>query len=490
MSQKKQQSVYVTTTLPYVNADPHIGFAFEIVQADAFARLHRRVGFDVFFNTGSDEHGQKIWQKAQEAGKDAQQYVDEFSGKFDRLKSALNLSYNAFIRTTDPAHIKAAQAFWRRCDENGDIYKKEYRVKYCVGCELEKTDSELEGGRCPLHPDRELEIREEENYFFRFSRYEDMLLKMYEDHPNFVLPEKRFNEIKRFVEDGLNDFSISRLKSKMPWGVPVPGDQDHVMYVWFDALVNYISTLGWPDETDQYRNFWEGGYTVQFAGKDQVRQQAAMWQAMLLSAGLPTTHQIFLHGFINVGGAKMSKSVGNVIDPYDLVGKFGTDAVRYYLLRHIHPFEDSDYTDEKFTEAYNAHLANGLGNLVSRIMTMLVKYDVEVAVEKPDVVWEDDEWDELQTAVAEFRFHDALDYLWAEISQLDAFIADRQPYKKIVADPDEAKEDVAYLAIRLYDLAVVLKPFMPETAQRIQAIIKNRTAPDEPIFPRMDDERR
>ena len=243
-----------TTTLPYVNSDPHIGFALEIIQADIVARWYRQHGYEVFFNTGTDEHGIKIFRKAQEEGKEVQAYVDEYAAKFDNLKAALNLSYNSFIRTTDPKHIAAAQEFWKRCEANGDIYKKQYQIKYCSGCELEKTDSELVDDKCPLHPNLEIEMINEENYFFKFSKYQGPLLQLYKEQKSFVVPEHRLNEIRSFVERGLTDFSISRLKEKMAWGVPVPGDETQVMYVWFDALVNYISCHGWPAE--KFSEWW------------------------------------------------------------------------------------------------------------------------------------------------------------------------------------------------------------------------------------------
>ena len=310
---------YITTTLPYVNADPHIGFALEIIQADVVARYQASLGKEVFFNTGSDEHGLKICRKAQEEKMDPQAYCDIYAKKFDDLKNALNLSYNNFIRTTDEHHIKAAQEFWRLCDANGDIYKKKYRVKYCVGCELEKTESELKDERCPSHQNLELEIIEEENYFLKYSKYQKPLLDLYNKNPDFVVPESKNREIKEFTKRGLEDFSISRLKEKMPWGVPVPGDDKHVMYVWFDALVNYISCLGWPENKKNFKAFWPG---LQVAGKDNLRQQSSMWQAMLLSAGLPSSNQIFIHGHILANGQKMSKSLGNVVNPFDMVKKY------------------------------------------------------------------------------------------------------------------------------------------------------------------------
>ncbi|MFZ2882356.1 MAG: methionine--tRNA ligase, partial [Candidatus Moraniibacteriota bacterium] len=311
---------YITTTLPYINADPHVGFAREIIEADVMARFHGANGDEVFFNTGTDEHGLKIFRKAEELGMNVQEYCDKKALEFDKLKIALNLSYNNFIRTTDEKHIKAAQEFWRICDKNGYIYKKNYKIKYCVGCELEKTDSELVDEKCPDHPNMELEIIEEENYFFRYSAFQEKLAELYKSNPKLVFPKKRFNEAKSFLEGGLQDFSISRLKDKMPWGVPVPNDENQVMYVWFDALVNYISAIGWPENLESFEKWWPG---VQVCGKDNLRPQAAMWQAMLMSVNLPASTQIFVNGFITVNGQKMSKSLGNVISPYEMVEKFG-----------------------------------------------------------------------------------------------------------------------------------------------------------------------
>ncbi|MDR0463178.1 MAG: methionine--tRNA ligase, partial [Pseudomonadales bacterium] len=320
-----KQPFYITTTIPYVNAAPHLGFAWELLTADIIARYKRAMGHEVAFNTGTDEHGQKVWEMALANNLTPQEYTDQLAPQFKELETLLNISNTLFIRTTDPHHKEAAQEIWRRCLKNGDIYKKQYQVKYCVGCELEKTDSELENGCCPLHPNKELEVRDEENYFFRFSKYQDALLKLYERTPDFVRGQGKLSEIKSFVKRGLNDFSISRVKEKMPWGVPVPDDDEQVMYVWFDALTNYISTLGWPNDKENFAKFWPG---VQIAGKDNLRQQSAIWQAMLASADLPHSDTILINGFIMVEGQKMSKSLGNVISPNDLVEKYGQEATR------------------------------------------------------------------------------------------------------------------------------------------------------------------
>jgi methionyl-tRNA synthetase len=470
---------YLTTTLPYVNAKPHIGFALEIVQADIICRYHTLLGHDVIFNTGTDEHGVKIYRKALEEGKEPQDYVDEYAAKFDALKSGLNLTYTNFIRTTNPEHKAAAEEFWKRCLANDDIYKKAYKVKYCVGCELEKTDSDLVDGRCPIHPHKELELIEEENYFFRFSKYGPLLTEFYNKNPDFVIPDFRYNEIKKFVSDGLNDFSISRLKEKMPWGVPVPGDDTQVMYVWFDALVNYISTLGWPENEGKFKEFWPG---IQMAGKDNLRQQSAMWQAMLMSAGLPNSKQIVIHGFINTNGQKMSKSLGNVIDPFDIIEKYGTDALRYWLGREMNTFEDGDFTYERFEESYNANLANNLGNLLSRVVKMAESYAVNIEPENAEYkLRPNDHLDKYEIKLA-------MDEIWGRIDELNAYIQKTEPFKTIKTDPTKAKTDVKYVLEQLYRVGVDLEPYMPETSKRIRtAVLEGSGSNALPLFPRLEE---
>ena len=460
---------YITTTLPYVNADPHLGFAMEIVQADVIARYHRLLGDEVVFNFGTDEHGLKIYRKALEQNKTPKEYCDEYAAKFDALKSALNLSYTNFIRTTDEHHVLAAQEFWRRCLKNGDIYKKNYKIKYCVGCELEKTDSELKDGKCEFHPNLNIENYEEENYFFRFSKYQKLLLEFYERHFDFVIPDAKFNEIKTFVQGGLEDFSVSRLKSKMPWGIDVPGDPEHVMFVWFDALINYISTLEWPNNKQRFEDFWPG---LQVAGKDNLRQQTAIWQAMLMSAGLPNSKQIFIHGFITVNGQKISKSLGNVINPIELTKKYDTEAVRYFILAKLHPYEDSDFTYERFEEAYNSDLANGLGNLVSRVAKLCEQNNVQCSAY--DVQYRKNK------LLDEFKFNEALTEIWKEISEVDQEIEKDQPWK----NPDP--KNLSGYVERVRDIAKNLLPFLPQTAQKILDQFTGPTIKSElPLFPRI-----
>ena len=466
---------YLTTTLPYVNADPHIGFALEIVEADVIARYQRMLGKEVVFNTGTDEHGQKIYRKAQELKTEPQHYVDQAAEKFKELKSQLNLSFTHFTRTTNPDHIKAAQQFWQLAQESGDIYLADYPVKYCVGCELAKTDSELVDGRCPLHPDQELEIRQEENYFFRFSQYQQPLLDLYQNNPEFVKPAGKHKEITSFVEQGLKDFSISRLKQKMPWGIPVPNDDKHVMYVWFDALVNYISALGWPNDLDQYKQYWPG---VQLAGKDNLRQQAAMWQAMLMSAQLPNSEQILINGFINVAGQKMSKSLGNAISPKDMTDRYGIEAARFLLISLGVFSGDMDVTWDKFDQKYTAELANGIGNLCSRVAKMAAGVDLEFTTgELPELS------EEFKELMNHYQLTAALDWVSNLTSLTDQYLSKTKPWEQ----SGQEKVEVLTAAIRrIITISTHLQPFMPDTAKKIGQHFTGKIEPIAPLFPRVN----
>ncbi|MBA3723553.1 MAG: methionine--tRNA ligase [Candidatus Levybacteria bacterium] len=474
---------YQTTTIPYVNAEPHIGFALEIVQADTIARYRSLMGDDVIFNFGTDEHGVKIYEKALAANKTPQEYCDEYAVKFDALKKALNLSYNKFIRTTDTHHIAAAQEFWKLAKANDDIYKKLYKIKYCVGCELEKTDSELVESRCPLHPNQDIQVYEEENYFFRFSKYQNALLELYKKNPQFVVPENKLNEIRNFVEQGLQDFSITRLKAKMPWGIDVPDDPDHVMYVWFDALINYISTIGWPTDKKQFQDYWP---VVQFAGKDQVRQQAAMWQAMLMSVQLPSSKQIFIHGFMTVDGQKISKSLGNTIDPIQVAKEYGTDTLRYYLLAKIHPTEDSDFSWDKFKQSYNSDLANGLGNLVARVAKLCetIDYTHDGGTKTfHDVL---SKHKAFQDTLEAYKFSEALAILWEKITLVDRYINDEKPWVLVKSDAEKAVNVLAHCVNEIQEIALLLQPFLPETAGKIQEQYKGpKIVSGQSLFPRL-----
>ncbi|HAS81057.1 MAG: Methionyl-tRNA synthetase [Candidatus Nomurabacteria bacterium GW2011_GWE1_32_28] len=492
----KKESFYITTTLPYVNAPLHMGHALELVRADAIARYKKLIGYDVFFNTGTDEHGIKIYQKAKENEIEIQDFVDQGFDTFKKQLKMFGMSDDIhFVRTTDKHHEAAAQEFWKKVNDNGYIYKKNYETKYCIGCESEKTDSELEDDECRDHPGIKVSIINEENYFFKYSAFGDKLLGFYEKNPDFIVPDFRFNEIKAFVKKGLQDFSISRLKSKMPWGIAVPGDEDHVMYVWFDALTNYISTLGWPEDTEQFKKYWENGNPTQYCGKDNTRFQGAMWQAMLIAADLPNSHQVVVDGFITgEGGVRMSKTLGNVVDPREIVSEYGTDALRYFLLREVGSFEDSPFTLERFKDAYNSGLANGLGNLSSRIMTMAVSNNITIS-EFPsfeDVleIFSEDEEIQFHKYIEKFDIKKAIDLVWFQVQLLDGIIQKSQPFKLVksenLEDSEKGKKQIEELILGLYYIAKLLEPILPETSKKIQQLIKENKKPDAPLFLRKE----
>jgi methionyl-tRNA synthetase len=477
------QVQYITTTLPYVNSKPHVGFAMEIIRADAIARYKTMMGYDVFFNTGTDEHGQKLLDDATASGEDVRTYVDRHADLFRSLCPSLGISESVhFIRTTDAHHEAGAQELWRRVRDNGFIYKSRYQTKYCVGCELEKSDSELVDGQCPIHPTKDIQLVDEENYFFKFSAFEQKLLDYYESCPDFVVPDFRFNEIKSFVKSGLQDFSISRLKSKMSWGVPVPDDEEHVMYVWFDALANYITTLGWPEDADTFNRYWVSGAPVQYCGQDNLRQQAAMWQAMLMAAELPTSRQIHINGFImGADGRKMSKSIGNVVDPIPLIEHYGSQALRYYLLHYVHPYDGSPMSHESFHDRYTADLVNGIGNLTSRLLNMSEKYIDDCPVLSTESLPLD--W--LQ-AFESYRPDTACEIAMRWVSELDGDITKTEPFKLIKVNLEQTQQYIREYVARLYTVACMLEPIMPDISARIIECIKSNKKPESPLFPRLE----
>ncbi len=478
----KKESFYITTTLPYVNAPLHMGHALELIRADTIARYKKLADYDVYFNSGTDEHGMKIYERAKEKGIAVQDFVDQGFETFKQQIKMFGVSSDVhLIRTTDKFHEKAAQELWKRVAENGYIYKKNYQAKYCVGCESEKTDSELnDKGECDEHPGKPIQTIEEENYFFKYSAFGDKLQKFYKENNDFIIPEFRFNEIKGFVEKGLQDFSISRLKEKMPWGIPVPDDSTHVMYVWFDALVNYISTLGWPENEENFQKYWVHGNPTQYCGKDNTRFQGAMWQAMLMAAGLSNSHRIVVNGFITgEGGIRMSKTLGNVVDPRDIVNEYGVDALRYFLLREVSSFEDSPFTMERFKDAYNANLANGLGNLASRILTLSEKY-----LEKCPEIPERSDFSEYFAIYETFDIKKAMDYIWNEITKLDEEIQKTEPFKVVKKDLEEGKSLIKNMVLKLYKIARMLNPVMPETNEKLKKLIRENKKPETPLFAR------
>ncbi len=491
----KQNSFYLTTTLPYVNADLHLGHALEFVRADSIARYKKLTGFDVYFNTGTDEHGMKIFEKAQEKNISAQEFTDQSFLSFKESVKIFGMVDDLhYIRTTDKKHENIAKDFWMKCFNNGYIYKKNYETKYCVGCESEKTDSELnENGQCPDHPGRELEVIQEENYFFKYSMFTEKLNKFYSEHPDFIVPDFRYNEIKSFVERGLQDFSISRLKTKMPWGIEVPNDSDHVMYVWFDALTNYISTLAEDEDvtldalvaSEKFQKYWLNGNPTQYCGKDNLRFQSAMWQAMLMAADLPNSHQIIINGFITGdGGVKMSKTLGNVVDPKEIVVEYGTDALRYFLLAEVSSFEDSPFTMERFKECYNAKLANGLGNLTSRIMKM-AETNLEGSLEIPQMSLTED-WMPAIIAMDNFNITEAMNIVFKHVTELDETIQSKQPFKLVKTNKEEAVEIIKDLVIKLHNIGQMLTPVLPETSKKIMEVVRSGKMPLVSLFQRKD----
>lgn len=476
-----KKTFYITTTLPYVNAPLHMGHALEFVRADAIVRYKKALGYDVFFNTGTDEHGVKIYTKAIDQGKTPQEFVDEGFSIFKEQVSLLGVDLNEthFVRTTDEVHKDAVTVFWKKVMDNGYIYKKNYQTKYCVGCESDKTDSELDSeGFCPIHPGIALELIDEENYFFKYSEFGERLLKFYENNPHFIIPTFRFNEMKEFIKRGLQDFSISRVKEKMPWGIPVPGDDNQVIYVWFDALINYIATLGWPNIDGDFKKYWIDGSPTQYCGKDNTRFQGIMWQAMLMAADVPQSHQIVVNGFITgEGGVRMSKTIGNVVDPREIIKEYGTDALRFFLLSEISSFEDSPFTKERFHEVYNAKLANGLGNLTSRIMKMATTH-LGARPEINECIFPEN----FQEKMNSFDSKGAVDIIFEHITKLNTHIQKTEPFKLIKTDKMKAEKIIHDLVLELFTIAYMLAPIMPETSISIRNFIKDFSMPTEPLF--------
>jgi len=471
---------YVTTSIAYVNAAPHIGYALELLQADVLARTARQRGDEVIFCTGTDEHGQKVAQKAAEAGKTPQEFADEMSQHFRDLTKLLNISNNRFIRTTDPNHEKRAQLIWKALEK--DIYKDKYVGWYDVRQEEFVPESKADPERMnPNHPQAYQRI-EEENYFFRLSKYTDRILQAIESGELKIVPETRRNEIIAVLKEGLEDISISRPKEKLSWGIPVPGDKSQVMYVWVEALMNYITVLGYPEHQD-FREYWPA--EVQVIGKDIVRFHAAIWPAMLMSLDLPLPKMLFVHSFITVEGEKMSKSLGNVIAPADVVKRHGVDAFRYYFLRHLPSYNDGDFSWDAFDAAYNNELANELGNAVHRTASMIERYQNGIigAIPEPGhdsaLIYE---------AIGECRFDRALDLIWDQVRGLNQYIDTQKPWEIAkIKDTDHLREVLAYQVSCLLQIADLLEPFLPETAGKIKQIFESGTVKlsETTLFPKL-----
>ena len=476
------KSFYITTPIYYVNASPHIGHAYTTIVADVLARYHRMIGENTFFVTGTDEHGDKIAEASQKAGVTPQEYADKISAQFRNLWPELAVTNDYFIRTTDSNHIETVRYILQKVYDSGDIYFGSYEGFYCVGCERFYMEKELVNGKCPDHK-TEPEHRKESNYFFRMSKYQDWLIGHIKENPDFIRPERYRNEVLAFLREPLEDLCISRPKSRLRWGITLPFDQDYVTYVWFDALVNYISAIGWPDDQKSFKKWWtDTGGAVQYCGKDNLRQQSAMWQAMLMAVGLTPSKAIIINGFVTgEGGVKMSKSLGNTVNPIDVVKEYGTDAFRYFVTKELHPFEDSPFTAEKFKEAYNAGLANGLGNLTSRIMKMaednvepLNKGTIEqfAALKEPGFF----------EAVESFNLQKAMNVIWEKIAILDQKIQKEKPFALVKTDKEKGQVLILELVQSLNEVAVMLSPFLPETSEKILKCIRENKMPEKPLF--------
>jgi len=461
-----KDNFYITTSIAYTNAKPHIGFALESVQADAMARWNRLQGRETFFLTGTDEHGVKIKRAAFDAGKSVKEFVDELSDNFKGLKEALDLSWDQFIRTSDKKnHWPGAQALWRKLEESGDIYWKEYKGLYCVGCENFVTEKDLVDGKCPDHKKEPEEI-EEKNLFFRLSKYGEKIAELIKSGELEILPEGRRNEILSFIEGGLEDVSFSRSKDKLDWGIPVPGHEDQVMYVWCDALSNYISAIGYGRDEKNFEKWWPA--EIHVIGKDILRFHAAIWPGMLLAAGIPLPKKIFVHGFVTAEGEKISKSIGNVIDPYELVEKYGTDPVRYYLLRDLPSDEDGDFSTKRFEERYNADLANGLGNFASRITTLAESVGDLSGQNASEEVLQKIKQTAEQAALAseKFKLHETVSTIWSLIKFGDGYINENKPW-------EDSNKEVIYNGLHLlHAISKFIDPIIPESAEKIRANLK------------------
>jgi len=454
-----------------VNAPPHLGHALEFIQADTIARYKRLMGNDVYFLTGTDEHGVKIFNTAKKQSKDTQALVDENAAHFRALKDILGLSYDDFIQTSDrKRHWPACQKLWKRLDESGDIYEKEYEGLYCEGCELFLKETELVDGNCAIHKRPPAPLKEK-NYFFRLSKYSDKIVELIESGELKLLPETRQAEFLNMAKEGLTDVSFSRPREVLPWGVDVPGDESQVMYVWCDALTNYISAIGYAEETEQFRKLWP--VDVHLIGKDIVRFHAGYWIGMLLSAGVELPKSILIHGFITHNGEKMSKTLGNVVDPVETAEKYGQDALRYYLLREIPTGRDGDFSDELFVERYNSDLANNLGNLLNRVHTLVTRNEVEdFSFDRAHEIFENkvnETWKHYVSDMDKYDLHEAIHHVWRLVDFGNKQMEEKKPWAQLKEDRGAGEATLSNLLELLRHVSILISPFIPETSRKMRA---------------------
>ncbi len=476
------KNYFVTTSIPYINGEPHVGHTYEFLVADVMARYARQKGKTVIFSTGTDEHGSKVEHKAAEQNKDPKQFADEISAKWREVLPALNISADRFIRTTDQGHEQRSALIWKALAQH--IYKGSYSGWYCSGCEEFVPDAlaKANEGNCPTHQ-KPYEKIEEENYFFKLSVFSEQIKELIETGKYQIIPKTRRNEMLSIIGDGLEDISISRPKAKVSWGIPVPDDESQVMYVWFEALMNYITVLGYPEHED-FKNFWPANLHV--IGKDINKFHALIWPGMLLGLGVETPKKLYVHGFVNIENQKVSKSLGNVIHPVEAVEKYGVDALRYYMLRHVPSYSDGDFSWELLAAAYNGELANELGNAVSRTAAMIRKYQQGAIGDIPAARHDTAEFDK---AIDTCRLDQALEVIWRQIKGLNKFIDEEKPW--VIAkgeDKDHLAEVLAAMVGDLLEIASMLEPFLPHTASKIKAVFGSGVVRDleQPLFPRTD----
>ena len=475
---------YITTAIDYVNDTIHIGHAFQKIAADVLARYYRnKLGKDnVFFLTGTDEYGQKAEKAAKQQNISPSEFVKKISDSDQKEQDSLNISYDRFIRTTDPNHTEVVKEIWNRVKKNGDVYSGEYQGSYCEGCEAYYTKEDLINGKCPIHPTLDIKTVKEENYFFKWSKYKDFLIDHIKNNPDFVFPKHRANEMLEFAKN-VKDIPISR--SNFTWGIPVPNDPKQVIYVWFDALINYLTGVGFLKDKKLFEKFWPAD--VHILGKDNLRWHALLWPAMLKSVNIKLPKTILVNGFLNINGQKISKSLGNVIRPSEWVKKYGADAVRYYLLRYTSITEDSDISEEKLLQAYNSDLANGLGNLVSRVAKLCEKNNfdlIKIKQDRPNRILE-----EIKPLLEGFKFNDALNYVWGAIRGLDQYINNERPWQKELSEANKILSNIVVgseALTSLREIAEALRIFLPETAEKIEEQFQGaKITSQKPLFPRI-----
>jgi methionyl-tRNA synthetase len=477
---------YITTAIPYANAAPHIGTAMDYLYADILARYWSNDETEVLVSIGTDEHGTKVEQKAAESEISPQEFVDKLQPEFEKMRQKMNLDFSNIrnTRTTDPDHERRVQEIWKKLEANNCIYKSTYEGWYCSGCEAFLTETEARDMdyKCPDHK-RELERLSEENYYLRTSKFTEEIREFIKSS---ITPEFRAKELLEMIKDGVQDVSISRPKDKLKWGIAVPGDETQVMYVWVDALSNYITALNYPDK-DWDKEFWPA--TVEIVGKDILRFHAIIWPAVLLGLGLELPKQLLVHGFINVDGQKMSKSLGNVVSPSEIIDKYGADAFRYYFTRHIPIFDDGDFTWERFEAAYNGELANDLGNLVSRLANMIQKYGIESTTE---ATWREglsrisNEVSQFHASMEKFEFNRAIEAIWAAIQSCNKYIDETKPWELAKTDTDKLTKVLNELWGDIMIIQALLRPFLPETAEKIREVFNGDSVKKpEILFPKM-----